>query len=555
MLVSSALSVTTWAGGRVDVFGVGTNGALYHKGGVGDGWYQDAWDNLASPRLPLTGVSAASWGQGRVDVFGVGTNAATYHKWGTPPTAWQQPAWENLNGALASPPTVVSSAIGQLDFFGIGTDGGAWTNSWNSNTQWPGWNNLGCPNNVITFTGTLCAIAWGGGLLAVFGQGSDANIWVQTGASGSWSGQWRSLGSPPGVSFESDPAAVSWGPLRMDVFCVGTDQQIWHNFFAEGAGFDFPGWEQLGGQFVSSPCAVSRGPNLIDALGIGTEGAVWHNAWDGHSWSGFIYDLGSPAGVDFVSAPSAVATSNERLDVFALGSDGNTYHKSWISGSWAQSWDLLSGSIVIQEPPQNIGLSMQYQQMYNWCWVTVAASIIKFYDPASLATQSGIVTQLGPTYNQFPPGTSCLPTPTAFAANPNLLVAWEDPYAPTALYAFEGAAAGLLQICDHGGDVATALQLFGAIPANYDGQSSMSLDQINQQLSQGRPVAVGITWNTGAAHTVAVVGAVDNLLLISDPIAGESVIEYENFPAQYNGGANSPRFYVTQSPILLSIVL
>jgi hypothetical protein len=191
---------------------------------------------------------------------------------------------------------------------------------------------------------------------------------------------------------------------------------------------------------------------------------------------------------------------------------------------------------------------MQYQQMENWCWVTVATSIIKFYDPGSLATQSGIVTELGPAYNQFPPGTSCLPTPAAFQANPNLLVAWEDPYAPTALYAFEPAAAGLPQICDHGGSVATALQLFGAIAANYNGQSSMSLDQIKQQLGQGQPVAIGITWSTGGGHTVAVVGVVGNLLLISDPILGESVIEYENFPAQYNGGANSPSFYVTQPP-------
>jgi hypothetical protein len=555
MLVGSALSTTTWAGGRVDVFGVGTNGCIYHKGGVGDGWYQDPWDNLACPRLPITGVSAVSWGSGRVDFFGVGTNAGTYHRWGTPPTAWQQPWWDVLNGTLVSSPTAVSTAANQLDVFGIGTDGGAWSNHWSPDSQWPGWMNLGCPNDVITFTGTLAAVSSGSGWISVFGLGdNDGNIWVQMGLSGdpsSWSGEWLCLTPPAGVglSFESDPAAVSWGPGRIDVFCVGIDSQIWHNAYAAGENSNmFSGWAPLGGLLISSPCAVSRGTNLIDVLGIGTDGAVWHNAWADNNWSGFVYDLGTPAGVQFVSAPSAVATSNERLDVFVLGSDGNTYHKSWISGSWAQSWDLLKGTIVVQQPPQNIGLNMQYQQMDNWCWVTVATSILKFYDSTSLATQSGIVTQLGPTYNQFPPGTSCLPTPTAFQADPSLLIAWEDPYAPTALYAFDPDVSGVPQICNHGGDVATALQLFGAVSQNYSGQSSISMNQITQELSQLRPIAVGITWNGGGGHTVAIVGAVDNLLLISDPIAGESVIELENFPTLYNGGANSPTFYITQPP-------
>lgn len=556
MLVPSSLSVTTWGGDRIDVFGIGTNGCIYHKGGVGDGWYQNAWTSLVSPRVPFTGVSAVSWGPNRVDVLGVGTDAATYHKsgtfqikWGKPQASWQPPNWEPLNGALAGPPTTVSTAVGQLDVFGISMDGGACTNSWGSGA-WTGWSSLGSPSSV-TFTGTLSAISWGGGLLAVFGQGSDGNIWFLAGTSGDWTGfQWRCLHYSSSTSFESDPAAVSWGPSRMDVFCVGIDNQIWHNFFETGGpGSDFAGWKGLGGQFISVPCVVSRGANLIDVLGIGTEGAVWHNAWANNKWSGFIYNLGSPNGVVFVSAPSAVATSSERLDVFALGDDGHTYHKSWISGSWAQSWDTLKGKIVVSEPPQNIGLRMQYQQMYDWCWLAVASSIIKFYDPTSLATQSGIVTQLGPTYNQFPPGTSCLPTPTVFQANPDLVLAWEDPYAPTSRYAFEGAVANIPQICDHGGDVATALLLYGAISPDYDGQSPMSLDEIAQQLSQGQPVAVGITWNASSeSHCVAVVGVADNLLLISDPALGELVIEYENFPAEYNGGANSPNFYVTGPP-------
>jgi len=41
-----------------------------------------------------------------------------------------------------SPIAAVSRAVTRLDLFGVGTDGGCWT-QWYNGTQWSGWDSLG----------------------------------------------------------------------------------------------------------------------------------------------------------------------------------------------------------------------------------------------------------------------------------------------------------------------------------------------------------------------------------------------------------------------------
>lgn len=75
-------AVTSWDKGRLDLFVVGTNNALYHK------WYArrqgwQGWENLGAPQgIQLVGSpSAVSWEKDRVDVFVRGDNRKTYHLW------------------------------------------------------------------------------------------------------------------------------------------------------------------------------------------------------------------------------------------------------------------------------------------------------------------------------------------------------------------------------------------------------------------------------------------------------------------------------------------
>ena len=80
-------------------------------------------------------------GIGRIDAFGIGTDGAMYHK-GYSGKQWQA-NWENLGGVFKSAPTVLSWDLEKLDVFGIGTDNAASHKSWGG-TQWSTtWNCLG----------------------------------------------------------------------------------------------------------------------------------------------------------------------------------------------------------------------------------------------------------------------------------------------------------------------------------------------------------------------------------------------------------------------------
>ncbi len=69
-------------------------------------WNGAAWSGWISLGGVFTSVpSAVSWSSGRIDVFGIGTDGGMYHKYYN--GAWS-PTWEALGGIFISAPTVVS---------------------------------------------------------------------------------------------------------------------------------------------------------------------------------------------------------------------------------------------------------------------------------------------------------------------------------------------------------------------------------------------------------------------------------------------------------------
>ena len=75
----SPLSAVTWGIPRIDVFGLGTDHAIYHRVRNGNDWHPAAsWDYLggscSSPPV------AVSWGPHRLDIFVIGSDSAMYHK-------------------------------------------------------------------------------------------------------------------------------------------------------------------------------------------------------------------------------------------------------------------------------------------------------------------------------------------------------------------------------------------------------------------------------------------------------------------------------------------
>jgi hypothetical protein len=143
LLEQVAIAAVAWGPNRLDLFGLGTDDAMYHKAWMGNGW-QPQWEGLGGKFNSLPAVVA--WGRNRLDVFGLGTDNAMYHK------AWMnnswQPQWEGLGGRFSSPPAVASWGANRLDVFGLGTDNSMYHKAWMGNGWQPQWEGLGGIFNI-----------------------------------------------------------------------------------------------------------------------------------------------------------------------------------------------------------------------------------------------------------------------------------------------------------------------------------------------------------------------------------------------------------------------
>jgi baseplate J-like protein/repeat uncharacterized protein DUF346 len=286
-------AVVSWDHDRLDVFVIGTDGALYHKAWNGAQWQPSVtgYDRLGTPKAGV-GVRgnpvAVSWDHDRLDIFVVGTDGALYHKW------WDGANWgpsvtefEFMGGIVVGDPTVSSWDHDRLDVFVIGTDGALYHKAWNG-SQWQpsvtGYDRLGTPDNGVTLTGSPVVNSWGHDRLDVFAVGTDGALYHK------WWDQYYWGPSFTGYEFMSggitrDPAVVSWDHDRLDVLVIGTDDSLWHKAW-DGKQWSpsVIGYEYLGGSIRSKPVAVSWDHDRIDAFVIGSDRALYHKAWDGTSW-------------------------------------------------------------------------------------------------------------------------------------------------------------------------------------------------------------------------------------------------------------------------------
>ena len=340
--------VTAWGANRLDIFGLGTNSAMYHKAWNGSSWQPSisGWENLGGTFV-LRPPAVTAWGTNRLDVFGIGTNNGMYHKaWNG--SSWQPSltGWEYLGGIFTSPPTVVAWGNNRLDVFGIGTDKGMYHKAWNGSSWQPsvtGWEYLGG-----VFSSPPAAVAWGSNRLDIFGLGTDNAMYHKAWNGSSWQPSvsgWENLGG----TFSSPPAVAAWGNNRLDIFGLGTNSGMYHKAW-NGSSWQpsVTGWEYLGGVFSSPPAVAAWGSNRLDVFGLGTDSAMYHKAWNGSSWQPSVTGWENLGGV-FISPPNVSAWGTNRLDVFGLGTDSAMYHKAWNGSSWQPSvtgWESLGGVFI-----------------------------------------------------------------------------------------------------------------------------------------------------------------------------------------------------------------
>ena len=208
-------------------------------------------NEFAPPIDDRFGLAVASWGPNRLDLFGVGTDGAMYHKawdgiWRPSPSGW-----EHLGGIFTSTPAVVASGSDRLDVFGLGTDRSLFHAAWAPDTGWTAWETLGG-----TFASPPAVVSWGPNRLDIFGVGADGAMYHKA-----WDGAWRP--SPSGWEhlggvFTSPPAVVAWASDRLDVFGLGTDRSLFHKAWAPDTGWTClgaPRWslrESAGGRVMGA---------------------------------------------------------------------------------------------------------------------------------------------------------------------------------------------------------------------------------------------------------------------------------------------------------------
>ena len=329
--------------GRIEVFGVGTDNAMYHN------WQTAAhsgpWSGWASLGGGVTSDPAVFVNSdGRMEMFARGMDDALWHNWQTAPHAGPWSGWASLGGIITSDPVVVDNSDGRLEVFARGADDALW-HIWQTAPHagpWSGWASLGG-----TITSDPVVIDNSDGRLEVFARGSDNalwHLWQTASHSGPWS-SWASLGG----AITSDPVVADNSDGRLEVFARGTDNSLWHIWQTQPHAGPWSAWASLGGTITSEPSVAVNSDGRLEVFARGGDDALWH-VWQTQAhagpWSGW-----ASLGGGITSDPEVIANSDGRLEVFARGDDDALWHV-WQTvphaGPWS-GWASLGG-ILINDP-------------------------------------------------------------------------------------------------------------------------------------------------------------------------------------------------------------
>ena len=250
---------------RLDVFGRGTDNALYHNSkNSGGAWV--SWDSLGG--VLRSAPAATSWGPGRLDVFIRGTDDGLWHRWFSG-GAWS--SWESLGGALSSAPAVASWGSNRLDVFLKGTDNALWHKWWDG-TRWSGYEGLGG-----IFTSDPGAFGVDGNVVEVYGRGTDNGLWHKWWDASGWHGfEYR---GPSGQPLASAPAATSNLHSMAAIFVLGPANDLL--YLPRSKNF-WKSWRFVGkywsGPWAFGPAAVAQADYLagVDVIEVSNDGSVWH---------------------------------------------------------------------------------------------------------------------------------------------------------------------------------------------------------------------------------------------------------------------------------------
>src|SRR6266581_2318788 len=138
------------ADGRLEVFAAGNDGALWHIWQTAPNGTWSSWASLGtlSNVQFLSGYTVGKNADGRLEVFTVGSDGALWHIWQTTAGGNWYNTWFSSGKPsgmdLQPSPTLVRNADGRLEVVAAGTDGALW-HIWQTapNGTWSSWAYLG----------------------------------------------------------------------------------------------------------------------------------------------------------------------------------------------------------------------------------------------------------------------------------------------------------------------------------------------------------------------------------------------------------------------------
>ena len=343
---ASGLAVARNADGTLEAFGRGqADAAIWHirqNPAPGFGFTYQAWNSLGGETM-LASHCAIANADGRIEVFAVGTDGAVWHNFqnvaNADPTNWS--GWNSLGGTVIGPPCVARNANGTLEVFACGTNNALWHISQTSALDWgSNWNSLG--GQILTgglaVIPAICVGTNADGRLEAFVRGLDGAVYHNAqnqpnAVSGNWAG-WHALGKAQQVV---QIAVARNADGRLELFAIGTDGALWH--ISQTPAPDWgAAWNSLHGTVLG---LLTVGTNLDGRLEVfvrGNDYGWWH-IWQtapnaGPSgWSAF---LEGDLPVDALAVASNV---DGRLELFAVGrSNGLLYHAWQMAPSNGWNW-------------------------------------------------------------------------------------------------------------------------------------------------------------------------------------------------------------------------
>ena len=256
----SVLAVATNPDGRLEIFYIGGDNAVWHRWQLSPGGSWSGEERLGGiARSIAAGVNA----NGRLEIFYVGLDNAVWHRWrDTVGSSW---SGEYSFGGWAKAVAVGRNADGRLEIVTIGLNGGIW-HRWQTspNGSWSGETEIG---------GGAKAVAVGrnaDGRLEIFTVGVNNSIWHRTQAApnGAWSGEAEIGGGASAVTAGRNADG------RQEIFTVGNDNAVWHRTQASPNG-GWSGEARIGG-IAKDVVAGMNQDGRMEVFTIGVDNNVWH---------------------------------------------------------------------------------------------------------------------------------------------------------------------------------------------------------------------------------------------------------------------------------------